>query len=174
MIDSFQDVEVFSKALVYSVNAPLKWQRAQVPAKDLDADNEQCLRTLLSLSEHHNVDVDEAFTALERKVVITLEMVAMLLKANIDMPSSKALSLGAHEISWQQTNDLHELDAKIEVVMYLHDLYPKPLVLSGQVKLANVKDCRVALSEHSDEVQQFLEKFIFLHHRRAIALAKKS
>jgi len=174
MIDSSQSVEVFSKALVYSVNAPLKWQYAQVPAKNLDTDNEQCLRTLLSLSEHHNVDVDEEFAALERKVDITLEMVAMLLKANIDMPSSKALSLGAHEISWQPTNDLPDLDANIEVVMYLHDLYPKPLVLSGQVKLINDQACRVALNQPSDEVQQLLEKFIFLHHRRAIALAKNS
>ena len=175
MIESSQDDNDFGTALTYSARAPLAWVFTEDASPErFDTENEQCLRTILNLSEHHTIDVTEELAAIERKVDITLEMVAMLLKESIDMPVAKAFTLGAHEITWQPLAPLPELGVNLDIAVYLHDLYPKPLMLTGQVKSINEDRCTVALMPKSTEVQQLLEKFIFLHHRRAIAQAKNT
>ena len=165
----------FGKSLTYAARAPFTWSIAENIVPDiLEAENEHCLRTILSLSEHHSFDGAEEIAALERKVDITLEMVAMLLRAAIDMPSVKGFQLGAHEITWQQVPPLPEVGVSLNIIIYLHELYPKPLTLPGYVKSVSHQECTVELTPQSTDVQQLLEKFIFLHHRRAIAQAKQS
>jgi len=164
----------FGIALTYSARAPLTWNATELPVTAaIDSKNEQSLRTILNLSEHHNNDVGEEFAALERKVDITLEMVASLLRASIDMPSEKEFQLGAHEIRWQQTSALPSPGEKLNVIIYLHELYPMPLTLAGQVRAVTQQECVVQLATQTPDVQQLLEKFIFLHHRRSIAHAKQ-
>jgi len=174
MIELSKNENDFGKSLTYAARAPFAWSIAEnTVAPNLDAENEQCLRTILSLSEHHSVDGSEEIAALERKVDITLEMVALLLRATIDIPSSKDFQLGAHEISWQQSTSLPEVGVSLNIIIYLHELYPKPLTLPGRVKSVVHQECIVELEQQSADVQQLLEKFIFLHHRRAIAQAKQ-
>ncbi len=175
MIEPTNNESDFSTALTYSASAPLAWSVVEVlHTESVDTENEQCLRTILNLSEHHSVDVTEEIAALERKVDVTLEMVATLLRASIDMPTLKEFRLGAHEISWQQNSSLPTLGANLKICIYLHEVYPKPLTLFGQVTSVGSQECVVDLASQSDDVQQLLEKFIFLHHRRAIAQAKQS
>ena len=167
------DNEGLGKALSYSARAPLMWRVVDdVATADFDADNELSLRTILNLSEYHSADVAEEFAALERKVDITLEMVASLLRAATDMPEAKEFRLGAHELSWQQADALPELGTQLNIIIYLHELYSKPITLAGRVKSTTAKECVVERAAQSSEVQQLLENFIFLHHRRAIAQSK--
>lgn len=172
MTESSNDENVFGKALIYVASAPLAWNNTNIiTTEEFDVENEQYLRTILSLSDHHSVDTTEEIAAIERKVDITLEMVASLLRKSVDIPSVKEFKLGAHEISWQQTSATPQIDQYLIVNIYLHDLYPKPLKLVGQLKSVDEQVCVMELAENSSEVQQLLEKFIFLHHRRAIAQA---
>jgi len=175
MIEASNDESDFGIALTYSASAPLAWEAIDHIVTDrFDIGNEQCLRTILNLSEHHSNDVTEEFAALERKVDVTLEMVATLLRTSIDMPSVKTFTLGAREVRWHQTTPLPEVSSELIITIYLHNLYPKPLQLVGRVIGVNAQECTVELAPQTVDVQQLLEKFIFLHHRRAIAQAKKS
>ncbi len=173
MIEHPKEESDFGKALTYSATAPLEWAHID-NTTEVDEENEQCLRTILSLSERHSVDVAEEIAAIERKVDITLEMVAMLLRNSIDMPATKPFQLGAHEISWQHASVLPEIGTQLVIIIYLHDLYPKPLRLTGVVTSLVGQECFVDLDAQSPDVQQLLEKFIFLHHRRAIAQSKQA
>lgn len=174
-MSTFDNQTDFGKTLTFVASVPLMWNVVeQADAKKFSVDNEQYLRTILNLSEFHSRDVAEEIAALERKVDITLEMVATLLRSSIDMPSTKKIKLGAYEISWQQSSPLPDLGAELDIVVHLHELYPKPLILTGQVKSVIEQECFVELVTQTAEVQQLLEKFIFLHHRRVIAQAKLS
>lgn len=175
MIEASNDENDFGTALTYSASVPLAWEPIEHIVTDrFDASNEQCLRTILNLSEHHSNDVTEEFAALERKVDITLEMVASLLRTSIDMPSAKRFTLGAREVRWQPTAALPDVGQELIITIYLHNLYPNPLNLIGRVTFVTDQECVVELAPQTMDVQQLLEKFIFLHHRRAIAQAKKS
>jgi len=175
MNDTFDEENDFGIALSYSDRAPLSWKTvADASTADFDAENELSLRTILNLSEYHSSDVSEELAVLERKVDVTMEMVASLLRASIDMPETKEFRLGAHQISWRQTSSLPELDANLNVIIYLHELYPRPVTLTGRVIAVTDQECMVELAPQAGEVQQLLEKLIFLHHRRAIAQAKQS
>jgi len=175
MDKSSDDTDDFGKALVYSTRAPLAWaEPGQSLSSKFDAENEQCLRVILNLSEHHTAEYTEDIAAIERKVDITMQMVAELLRASIDMPTSKDVCLGAREITWQEDATCPSVGAYLDVAVYLHELYPKPLRLRGRLSSVKNNQCKIDLEPQSEEVQQLLEKFIFLHHRRAIALAKKA
>ena len=177
MTDRVTDIDDFGDGLAYRANVPLAWAESDSSSLEISsAENEQCLHVILNLSEYHTPEQNEETTALsmlERKVDITLQMVSELLRSATKMPSNKEIRLGAHEISWHEPAKLPILNATLDLVIYLHDLYPKPLRLRGQVKLASSQQCVVSLEPQSEEVQQLLEKFIFLHHRRAIAQSKR-
>ena len=178
MNDRVTDIDDFGDGLAYQANLPLAWsESAAVPLETFSAENEQCLHVILNLSEHHTSEQNEENTALsmiERKVDMTLQMVAELLRASTKMPNNKELRLGAHKISWFESGELPRPGAMLDIVIYLHDLYPKPVRLRGQVKTALSQQCVVSLEPQSEDVQQLLEKFIFLHHRRAVAQLKKA
>jgi len=178
MTNPIDEKDDFGDALAYSANVPLAWTESKPSPIDVFFEiNEQCLQTILSLSEYHipeNTEEPTVISAIERKVDVTLQMVSELLRRTIDMPSIKAIRLGAHEISWHEPAALPALNAQLDLEIYLHDLYPKPFRVRGQVKSIKNQQCVVGLDAQPDDVQQLLEKFIFLHHRRAIALAKKS
>ncbi|MCK4742501.1 MAG: hypothetical protein KAT25_01640 [Sulfuriflexus sp.] len=177
MTNQTDERDDFGDALAYSANVPLAWKESESSPIDIFFElNEQCLQTVLNLSEYHvpeNSEEPTAISVIERKVDITLQMVSELLRTTVDMPSIKAIRLGAHEISWHEPASLPVLNAELDLEIYLHDLYPKPFRVRGQVKTINDQQCVVGLASQSDDIQQLLEKFIFLHHRRAIALAKK-
>lgn len=174
MTDTSTDNAGFGKALTYTANVPLAWSVTdRQDAGALSLLNEQRLRTILNLSEYHGQDVSEEFALLERKVDITLEMVATLLRTSVDMPETKFVQLGAHELQWQETGQLPVQGTRLDVAVYLHDCYPKPLILPGTLDSVIAQTCKVSLVPQSDDVQQLLEKFIFLHHRRAIAQSRQ-
>ena len=178
MNDKVTDMDDFGYGLAYQAHLPLAWSESSgSPLETFSVENEQCLQVILDLSESHTPEQKEETTALsviERKVDMTLQMVAELLRAATKMPSDKALRLGAHKLSWHEPGELPRLDSTLDIVIYLHDLYPKPIRLRGQVRSAQSQQCVVSLESQSDEAQQLLEKFIFLHHRRAIAQLKKA
>ena len=158
----------FGMGIVFTGRIPLEWHTSsdKLSAKAL-SDNEKCLRIILALSEYPT-EPSEELAALERKVDITLEMVAELLRSNLDISEPVDIHLGAHELAWRSPLNLPAVGEAIELAIYLHDLYPRPLRLKGKVKASNGESCHVSLEEQSEEVQQLLEKYIFLHHRRQI------
>jgi len=157
-----------SMGLVYNGHAPLGWSSSTGNLTGQNfLDNEKCLRIILALSEYPT-EPSEELAALERKVDITLEMVAELLRANMNLPDPVAFNLGASQLSWESSGSLPAGGEVIDVAIYLHDLYPRPLRLKGSVKSKQDGRCTIALNEQSEEIQQLLEKFIFLHHRRQI------
>lgn len=172
------EMDDFGDALAYSATVPLAWKESDSSfIDDFTEQNEQCLQTILNLSEYHIPEHTEELTAIsviERKVDITLQMVSELLRATVDMPSVKSIRLGAHEISWHEPAGSPNSNTQLDLDIYLHDLYPKPFSCRGQVKSVESQQCVVVLEPQREDVQQLLEKFIFLHHRRAIAQARKS
>lgn len=178
MTNQTDEMDDFGEALAFVANVPLAWTESDGSTFAIrSAQNEQCLQVILNLSEYHVAELGEemnALTVIEKKVDITLQIVSELLRATIDMPSTKAIRLGARKISWHEPARPPELNTTLDLDIYLHDLYPKPFRLRGQVKSVSAQQCVVELESQSEDVQQLLEKFIFLHHRRAIAQSKKT
>lgn len=168
MSEHRDNTENTGMGLVYSGHAPLEWT---VSSRNLTGaqlvENEKCLRIILALSEYP-AEPSEELAALERKVDITLEMVAELLRANLNLPEPVAFDIGAHDLAWDSSEPLPATGEKVDVALYLHDLYPRPLRLKGVVKSSQASRCTVALREQSEDIQLLQEKFIFLHHRRQI------
>jgi len=154
--------------IVYSGRVPLEWtvSTGNMSIKTL-VENEKCLRTILALSEYP-AEPSEELAAMERKVDITLEMVAELLRSSLDIPAYAVVDMGAREFAWSSPEPLPSPGEKVDVAVYLHDLYPRPLRLKGTVKSAQEGRCVVSMNEQSEEVQHLIEKFIFLHHRRQV------
>jgi len=176
MSDQPNEKDDFGDALAYRANLPLAWTESNGDSTTaFSLENEHCLQVILNLNEHHTEHSEEmtAISAIERKVDMTMQMVSELLRATIDMPDSKAIRLGAHEISWHEPAVPPEVNAQLDLTLYLHGLYPKPLRLRGYVKSVVEQQCTVEFAPQHEDFQLLLEKFIFLHHRRAIAESKK-
>ena len=174
MSDHVDNTAEADMGVVYSGRIPLEWtvSTGNLSIKTL-IENEKCLRIILALSEYPT-EPSEELAAMERKIDITLEMVAELLRGSLDIPAYAVVDLGARELAWSSSEPLPAVGEKVDVAVYLHDLYPRPLRLKGAVKSAYEGRCVVTLVEQSEDVQHLIEKFIFLHHRRQIHQQRRS
>ncbi len=172
--------------LTYQAEVPLRWH---VPEQPLDASrtlqlqnqNEGALNTILELGNIHsevNEEQRESFPDLARlefKVDLALELLHQIYAREISLPDVCSLTLSTTYAEWVERQPPEE-HQHIHLEIFLDPKYPRPLIFPALVqKVCAQNGCfkiTVALEFPGEPVSESLEKLIFRHHRRSIALSR--
>ncbi|MDQ5911084.1 MAG: hypothetical protein QG599_3181 [Pseudomonadota bacterium] len=177
-------------SLVFTGHLPLTWR--ELPALPDDAElqrleqtNLHILHTLFALDIHAG-DYGEdpsAFTGaselkrLDFKVSLLLEMVGHLFAAQQAIPPERLLTLTVTDLTWR-VDAAPPLNALLQLELYCNLSYPHPLILHAQVTeiAPSPTDFLLKATTYlpSQALQEDLERYIFLRHRRTIAHRRTS
>lgn len=184
--------EQLGEGVVYKDTVPLGWREANAAELEFtflsrqDA-NEEVLRSIATLDEFH-VDVQDEnggyasadLSRIEYKIDLLLDMVTRLVVRETTMPDAVPITLGSAGIEWSSPMP-PEADSLLELSLYLHHKYPRPLVVVGRVADVTPLDgeeegylVRLIFEAMSDAVQSALEKLIFRQHRRSVAHSRRN
>lgn len=171
----------FGTGLLLEDRLPLHWRVAVTPdaAPQLQLSNEETLRVILSLDEHHveagdeNPEFAHEVQRLESKINLILELVSQLLARQLQLPEELPVRLSAHEIEWE-TATAPAAGSPVVIEAYVCPRYPRPLFLPATVQGVAAGRARAVLDDLGEPVQELLEKLIFRHHRRQIAATRRS
>ena len=136
-------------------------------------ENEKLLRVVLALDEYP-AEHSEELAALDFKMNIVLELLADMLTQQLDLPTAVELRLGSSELIWEGGKQFPVIGEYIELSIYLHKTFPRPLLVRAQVTHLGENNCKVALDELPEGLQDMFDKFIFAHHRREVANSRHS
>jgi hypothetical protein len=175
-----QTPDSFGAGLVLEDRLPLSWHVNESPdaAAHLQLSNEETLRVILSLDEHHAEASDEnpefvhEVQRLETKINLILELVSQILASQLQLPKVQAVRLSAQEIEWAADN-APTTGSHVLIEAYVCPRYPRPLFLPATVKESGGGRARALLDDLGAPVQDLLEKLIFRHHRRLIAATRR-
>ena len=177
--------ETLGIGVAYQGTVPL---RCRAPAQEvtdaywagLQADNEEVLRTYQALEEFRQDPEDGAASQdiqrLDLKLNILLDLVGQIFARYTAMPDATDVRLSSAVVEWLSTEAISP-GTVVELELYLNSRYPRPLLFIAQVTYCAGEgaDHRVAASLRpmGELAQEALEKFIFRHHRRQVAYARK-
>ena len=179
MIDSTPDS--LGSGLVLEDRLPLRWRVVETPGvvPSLQLSNEETLRVILSLDEHHveasdeNPEFAHEIQRLETKINLILELVSQVLARQLQLPEALPVRLSAHEIEWE-TATLPAMGSPVLIEIYVCPRYPRPLMLPATVQGFAGRQARAVFDDLGEPAQELLEKLIFRHHRRQIAATRRS
>ncbi|MBK8750892.1 MAG: PilZ domain-containing protein [Candidatus Competibacteraceae bacterium] len=174
-----------TSSLTFTGCLPLAWRELPAPPDEVELRNiEQAnltvLHTLFALDIHAGDYSDDpsALTnaselkRLDFKVSLLLEMVGQLLARQQAIPPQHPLTLTVNDLSWQAAA-APPVGALLQLDLYCNLSYPRPLILYAQVAdtVASEIDypIKAAFYRPSTALQEALERYIFLQHRRFIA-----
>lgn len=175
-----QTPDTFGAGLVLEDRLPLHWHINESPdaASHLQLSNEETLRVILSLDEHHieasdeNPEFAHEVQRLETKINLILELVSQVLARQLQLPEALPVRLAAHEIEWE-TATAPAVGSLLLIEAYVCPRYPRPLLLPATVKDSTGGRVRAVFDDLGAPVQDLLEKLIFRHHRRLIAATRR-
>jgi Atypical PilZ domain, cyclic di-GMP receptor len=173
--------------LLYEDLLPLKWRETQEESAFLkipsfNDNNDEVLRFIGVLDEFPNEIGDEyepiaqELTRVETKLNLLLSLVGQLVTVHFPLPPLKAVKLNPVGIEWITDQGPRPGDFGI-VEIYLNSSCPRALTFPGKVERVEVtgngyRIC-VQFLTLSASIQERLEKIIFRHHRRRVAMARR-
>jgi len=180
--------ESTARGLVYEGRLPLVWsERGAAPSESelahTESANLDILRTLLILetqtgnpSEDAQELESETIARLDFKLNLLLELVGQLFAQHQLIPNAHPLTLTTAALRWQDIVS-PSIDSLVRIDLYCSMKYPHPVVLHGRVeeRIAEAAGWTIgaALYGMGETVQEELERFIFVHHRRAVAQSRR-
>jgi hypothetical protein len=172
-----------SDTLIYAAQVPVSWSRRQEgelsPPADNNAELLHCIN-LLGEQPHTKQDeeseLDSAILRVEAKLDMVLGLLSTMLKKELDIPAACGTRLTAMGVEWLCREVPPELDDPVWISLYLDPRLPTALQLPARVVSVDTSggDCVVLcrFAQVEEGVQQLLEKMIFRHHRRQVALSR--
>lgn len=173
--------ESLGSGLVLEDRMPLHWRASEMPSGEPHQQqaNEETLRVILSLEEHHveasdeNPEFAHEIQRLESKINLILELVSQVLARQLQLPEALPVWLSAHKIEWQAVGAVPAAGSPVLIEAYVCPRYPRPLYLPATVESAVSGRVRATFDDLGMPVQDLLEKLIFRHHRRLIAATRR-
>jgi len=175
------------QALIYEDLLPLKWQAladepSSLETSKLDASNEEILRFIDVLDEHphestgEHSSINQELVKVEIKFDLLLNMLTQLLSVYFPPPAPVNVRLTPFGAQWTSHTAVSPGTAGL-VEIYLNSRCPRALVFPARVEQAEqdgqIYRVSVKFTEMSDSIRERLEKMIFRHHRRGVALARR-
>ena len=181
--------DLAANSLVFAGRLPLAWQEMaalpdELELRELDRSNLQRLNTLFALDIHAGDFGDDPAalanaTELKRldfKVSLLLELVGQLFARQQNIPPERLLILTVDSLSWP-ADAAPALNSLLRLELYCSLNYPRPLLLPAQVTeitpAANGWRVQARFHAPSLALQEALERYIFLQHRRTIANSRR-
>jgi hypothetical protein len=173
--------------LLYEESLPMQWravpeQSFRSELTSLNENNEEVLRFIGVLDEYPGEIGDEhapiahELARVETKLNLLLGLVGQLLTVHFPLPPLKTVKLNPIGIEWLEDQGLRPGEVGI-VEIYLNPRCPRPLTFAGKVDRVESTGggyrIMVQFEPLSTSVQERLEKTIFRHHRRSVALARR-
>jgi hypothetical protein len=174
-----------ASSLTFTGCLPLAWRELSMLPDDaelrnIEHSNLTVLHTLFALDIHSGDYSDDPSaltnaTELKRldfKVGLLLEMVGQLFARQQAIPPEHALTLTVNDLSWQ-TDAALPVGALLQLDLYCNLSYPRPLILHAQVvdsvSSSSNYQIKAPFYRQSTALQEAIERYIFLQHRRFIA-----
>ncbi len=175
-------------SLAYQDDVPLRWYLPEKALNDdqtlqLQNQNESVLCKLLELGDIH-VDVSEEscenhtdLARLEFKVDLALELLNQIYIREINLPDLCSLTLNTACAEWVDAKP-PAVNKRIHLEVFLDTKYPRPLVFPAIVQKVTEQNDHFKVTAElefpGELVSDNIEKLIFRHHRRSIALSRRS
>jgi hypothetical protein len=169
--------------LVYSGSLPLSLELRSGPPQEhellrANESNEVLLRSVSVLEEKIDHDEnDELAQELKRqdmKLNLILDMIGTLLMQQQMIPGAREIQLTASGLRLAIAPN-PAMTQNCRVQLYIEPAIPKPLTLFGHCQASDQAGMTdVVFHGLSQVVTDHLDKFIFRHHRRRIAQARKA
>jgi len=140
--------------------------------------NEQLLREIESLEEHpHDLDENDPailheLRRLDFKLNLVLNLLSDVIARNLRLPPPMPVRLYAEGIAWKADSP-PPAGALIQIELYASRRIARPLVLRARVVASNAALSVARFETLPDPIAQLLDKIIFIHHRRAVANARR-
>lgn len=176
----------FGEGVSYEDSLPLTWEKVEGTPSDsqlarLNEVDEQLLRLLSSIESRHESDdlsVSSDIVRLELKLDMILELIGQLRQEQMDLPHEVAVTLFHNGMGWHTpTQTGLSLKDRVTVSLYLDPALPRPLQLPGVIVQCESNEdgeyCFLVFDGLGETVQDAIQRLIFRHHRRAIALKKR-
>lgn len=170
-------------AISMDASLPLAWEDAsQVSHTVLEQRNLANLGLLKALAA---IDVamqerDEApetmrkhLERVESKLDVLLMLVAKLTLDNTQLPPDCEVKLSPAQISWKPNQNLPGVGQTIAIRLFLTTRIPQPLVLQAVVRNSGSDEIRADLLGLDEELDEWITRTIFRHHRRAVHARKQ-
>lgn len=180
----------FFDGLIYDDLVPVVWAYLDSQPRDeqliaANDANRQLLRLMASLGDKlpeqgdDNVEYNAELERLDLKLNVLLDIAGQLIRDQLKLPPGDPISMGHNGLEWwaEQAPDAGRL---ISVKLYIDSVVPRPLQLFGVVciddKRATIDGrtaVRIKYMGLGQACEDELEKFIFRHHRKRIALERQ-
>jgi len=143
-----------------------------------DQENESFLKTSLVWQEPVDLDdLDQVGQELRRqdlKISLLLEMMSELLAQNNTIPKPRKLKLSTKGLAFGSGTVELNAGQQVSVMIYIVPSFPKALKLYGEIhKSEDGKVTMIAFEGVSQSVKEALDKLIFRHHRREVAMVRR-
>jgi len=173
---------MLSEPISYEARLPLEWQYLQNPpdAKQIalsQENNLECLKQAILLDELANVSIDDNaiessdVSRTEKKLDLLLSLVSVLIEKQKTSDLITPIKLTSDTIEWECGEVTASGLLALQVFIHSGSLTPMQLYCEPVKILGNT--CTAKLLYMNDNVQELLEKYIFLTHRRKVAAEKK-
>ena len=177
----------FEDTLVYEQQLPVKWsafdpQANEYTLTEMSHDNETLLHVLLGQDEGSKELEDSRYESsqelqrLDAKVNLLLQWVGQWISSAQGVPTAQSLRLSERgaEVEVPFTINVGET---LLLEVYLNVQFPQPIKLPCEVFSVEPTSTGtrvvVCFTGLTTEVHNLIEKFIFRHHRRLVALRRK-
>ncbi|MEO1765722.1 PilZ domain-containing protein [Thiobacter aerophilum] len=129
----------------------------------------QALSSLESLPKDGDTEhrIDHNVARLEAKIDLTLTLVGELLRRQTPLPPATAMALTSQGIAWEHPQTLAPHSQGV-VSLYVSPRLPWPLKLPVEIIGTQDGKTRAKLIHLSEEAQEWLDRTLFRHHRRAV------
>jgi len=179
--------DALGQGLVYEDMLPLRWRmldsrHTTLELGRLQDNNDDVLRIIgvlderLSESGEEHAPLSQEMVRVETKLNLLLALLGQLFTLHYPQPPIKPVKLSAGNVEWVAEEGARIGDYGV-VELYLSPRCPRPLIFPGSVvkaePVAQGYSIGVDFGDLSDVVRERLEKIIFRHHRRGIALARR-
>ena len=174
-----------SMGVVFETRVPVRWNPLQKSLNSMELAEisqrvESVLHTVTGLDEHRVPLADDAspiaqeLSRLDFKLSLLLDLVGDLASRSLDRPPLRRIQIGARSVVWEESYENAPAVASCgRLEVWVHPSYVHALSLPGCIKSVEKagESARIsaALSGLGESAQEMLERWIFLHHRRAVA-----
>ncbi len=172
--------------ITYEDRLPVSWEVSpSLPSQSeqyrIDSDNQELLEALLILDEPIQNAEDEQegvgqdhLRQLDVKLNLLMSLVRELLMAAVTLPDERSMQLGVQGLCiYDAENEDVQVGHLLKIRLFLDPRFPRPLVLHGHVSVIHDAAITLTYCPLGVTVQDFLDRYIFRHHRRAIAMTRQ-